>query len=156
MTDGAAAEFTSFVKSTGPRLKQALIAALGGEAGREATSEALTWAWEHWDQVATMSNPAGYLYRLGRNRGITSFRKRRTVGPMREAISDDQLFEPRLAPALARLSENQRMAVLLIHGFGWTYREVAAHLGIAVGSVQTHVDRGMSKLRRDLRVEIDA
>lgn len=151
-----AAAFTSFVRNTGPRLKQTLIAALGGEAGREATSEALTWAWEHWDLVETMSNPAGYLYRLGRNRGLTSFRKRPKVGSGSEVSSDDHLVEPGLAAALARLSESQRTAVLLIHGFGWTYREVATHLGIAVGSVQNHVDRGMTKLRRDLKVEINA
>lgn len=154
---GAEAAFTSFVKSTGPRLKQALIAALGGEAGREATSEALTWAWEHWAVVETMSNPAGYLYRVGRNRGLSSFRKRPRVGAGRDlSTTEDHLVEPGLASALARLSETQADGGLLIHGFGWTYREVATHLGIAVGSVQTHVDRAMNRLRRDLKVQINA
>jgi DNA-directed RNA polymerase specialized sigma24 family protein len=56
--------FTRFVREAGPRLKQCLIAALGGEAGREATAEALAWAWEHWPRLQTMEDPAGYLYRL--------------------------------------------------------------------------------------------
>jgi RNA polymerase sigma factor (sigma-70 family) len=53
---------------------------------------------------------------------------------------------------LAELPERQRTAVLLIHGFGWTYAEVAEFLGVAVGTVQTHVERAMAKLRSVLEV----
>jgi len=61
--------FTRFVERVGPGLTQALVAALGGEVGREMSAEALAYGWEHWDRVGTLENPAGYLYRVGRNRG---------------------------------------------------------------------------------------
>jgi hypothetical protein len=42
--DDPAQVLTEFVREIEPRLKQSLVAALGGEAGREATAEALAWA----------------------------------------------------------------------------------------------------------------
>jgi DNA-directed RNA polymerase specialized sigma24 family protein len=55
--------------------------------------------------------------------------------------------------ALAALSEAQRIAVVLVHGFGWTMREVAELNGTQVTSVQTHLERGLHKLRMTLGVE---
>ena len=146
--DGVAGAFSEFVHRTGPRLKQSLIASLGGDAGREATAVALSWAWEHWDNVRTMDNPGGYLYRLGRNQGLSSWRRAARPLPVIDMSGEDPMVEPALEAALADLSEQQRMAVLLIHGFGWTYREVADHLGVRIGTVQTHVNRGMARLPR--------
>jgi DNA-directed RNA polymerase specialized sigma24 family protein len=54
---------------------------------------------------------------------------------------------------LAGLTDAQRTAVILVHGFGWTLREVAELNGIKVPSVQTHLERGMHKLRISLEVE---
>jgi DNA-directed RNA polymerase specialized sigma24 family protein len=148
--------FTEFVREVEPRLRQSLVAALGGEAGREATAEALAWAWEHWPRVETMGNPAGYLYRLGRNHAMSLLRRRR-VFPYPPPPSDEGPWvEPGLPAALSHLSEAQRVAVLLIHGFGWTYREVADHLDVGISTVQTHAERGMAKLRHELKVETHA
>ena len=46
-----------------PRLRRALVALCGVEAARDATAEALAYAWQHWDRIAAMRNPAGYVYR---------------------------------------------------------------------------------------------
>ena len=148
--------FSDFVREVGPRLKQSLMAALGGEQGRDAAAEALSWAWEHWDRVGNLSNPAGYLYRLARNRSVSSFRRRRPPILPPASFEDNPLVEPVLDAALARLSERQRTVVLLIHGFGWTYEEVADHMQLARGTVQTHMERAMRKLRSELGVEQDA
>jgi len=63
------------------------------------------------------------------------------------------MIEPQLTKALAELSEAQRVAVILVHGFGWTMREVAELNGTQVTSVQTHLERGLRKLRATLEVE---
>lgn len=60
--------FTEFFKRTEPRLRHALIASYGVEAGTEAASEALAYGWEHWERIRDMDNPAGYLFRVGRSR----------------------------------------------------------------------------------------
>jgi DNA-directed RNA polymerase specialized sigma24 family protein len=65
----------------------------------------------------------------------------------------EPLVEPGLEQALADLSEGQRKAVILIHGFGWTMREVADLNGTKVTSVQNHLERGLQHLRTALEVE---
>jgi RNA polymerase sigma-70 factor (ECF subfamily) len=154
--DDATEAFTHFVREVGPRLRQSLIAVLGGELGREAAAEALAWGWENWPRLQRMENPAGYLYRLGRNRGMSVLRRRPVFPPLMQVSPESPWVEPGLPAAIAHLAEMQRVTVMLIHGFGWTYAEVAEHLGVATGTVQTHVQRAMAKLRSDLKVELDA
>jgi RNA polymerase sigma factor (sigma-70 family) len=126
--------FSAFFADAEPRLRRALVASLGPTRGREAAADALAWAWEEWDRIQSFENLCGYLYRVGQSRS----RRRR------------QPFEPQLVPALAQLSERQRSAVVLIHGFGWTYREVAEMTGLSISSVQNHLERGLAKLRKSL------
>jgi len=155
--------FRVFVTDSGPRLRQALIAAFGGELGRESASEALAYAWEHWQRISGMANPSGYVYRVGRNEAVRS-RRRGSLRVRREELSmvrveaADQLpmIEPALLSLLATLSENQRTCVVLVHGFGWTLTDVAELLEVSVGSVQKHAQRGLDKLRSGLGAPIDA
>jgi len=66
-----------FVERTGSRLRAALVAAYGPDVGADAAAEALAYGFEHWDELESMSNPAGYLYRVGQTRpGATSDRLR--------------------------------------------------------------------------------
>jgi len=145
--------FTSFVGEVGRPLRQALIAAYGPEIGAEVTAEAFAYAWENWDRIGEMRNPAGYLYRVGQSkarRGI--FRKPPPVQPP-ELTHAREWFEPELAPAMATLSEKQRASIVLVHGFGWTITEVAEMLGVTFSTVTAHIERGMAKLRKRLGVE---
>lgn len=139
--------FTRFVETTTPRLRRALVAAYGPDRGGEAVAEALAYAWEHWEDVSTMDNPAGYLYRVGQSR--TRPRLRVPAFPPPPA-SDAPQIEPGLPAALDSLSEPQRIAVVLVHGFGWTHAEVADVTGVARTTVQNHLDRGLAKVRAEL------
>lgn len=145
--------FAEFVKEAEPRLRFALAAALGQQSGRDATAEALAYGWEHWERIGAMENPVGYLYRVGRTRGYRS-RPRRAFAPA--PVQDLPHVEPELPAAVARLSERQRVAVVLVHGFGWTRPEVADLLGISVSAVNAHVARALAKLRFALGVTVNA
>ncbi|MCP4959140.1 MAG: hypothetical protein GY925_07705 [Actinomycetia bacterium] len=57
-----------------PRLRRAFLGTVGVDRMPDAVSEALAFAWEHWDRVAVMGNPVGYLFRVGQSR--TRNRKR--------------------------------------------------------------------------------
>ena len=59
-------------------------------------------------------------------------------------------------PSLAALSERQRAAVVLVHGCGWSYSEVARAIGVTKSSVGTHVARAMQQLRTSLGADHDA
>ena len=147
--------FTKFARGDGERLRRALIATFGPELGDEATADALAYGWENWPRIEGMKNPAGYLYQVGRNkaRGIMR-RRRRPAFPDVDTTRAERWVEPELPGSLRRLTQRQRAAVILVHGYGWTHREVAELLGIARSSVQQHVERGLRHLRKDLGVEV--
>jgi len=55
--------------------------------------------------------------------------------------------------ALARLKPVEQLCVSLCHGAGFTHDEIAAELGIPLGTAKSHVARGLKKLRRLMRGE---
>lgn len=141
--------FTVFVKETEPRLRHALVAVFGQERGREATAEALAYAFENWDRVEGMENPAGYLYRVGRSRSPLDRLRPRFLPVPAEEIPD---VEPGLPDAIQRLSEKQRVAVVMVHAYGWSREETALLMGVSVSTVDTHLQRGLASLRGELGV----
>lgn len=149
------AEFEAFVRVAERRLSFAFAAAYGPELGREATAEAVAYAWEHWERLSVMSNPVGYLYRVGQSR-VRRHRRSRPVFAPEVSNAREPWIEPGLPVALASLSQRQRVAVVLIEGFGWTQVEVAALTGLSRSSVQKHLARGLAKLRAGLGVDADA
>lgn len=142
--------FIWFVKDAEPRLRHALCAAFGRERGRDATAHALAYGWEHWERVEKMDNPIGYLWGVGRNQA-RSFARAVVVlpEPPPEVLP---WVEPGLPAALSRLSERQRVVVMLTCGLDWSYAEVAALLGVSKSTVQTQVERGLARLRRAMGV----
>jgi RNA polymerase sigma factor (sigma-70 family) len=156
MTTSAADSYTSFVEDAGQRLRLALIARYGPDIGAEATAEALAYGWEHWDRLTSMENPAGYLYRVGQSRSRSLFRarrwwNRRSSFPV-PVDNPEPAVEPALPAALGSLSEKQRVAVLLVHGFGYSVREVALLLNVTPSTIQRNADRALSRLRDSLGV----
>jgi DNA-directed RNA polymerase specialized sigma24 family protein len=147
-------EFATFVAAHERRLRQALTAVFGIDRGREAAADAFVYAWEHWDRVATMANPGGYLFVVGRNRLRRTFRV-----PLSRPVFDagidttEPWCEPALAGQLAALPDRERITVLLVNGYQWSMAEVAELLGVSKSTVQTHAERGMAKLRAGLGAE---
>lgn len=134
-----------------PRLRTALVGVYGPDRGIEATAEALAYAWEHWDEVKGLSNPAGYLYRVGQSR--TRPRKIRTFFHRPEVR--EHWVEPALGAALKKLPQAQRSAVVLVFVVGFTTREAADVLGTSVSTVKTNTKRGLDNLRRSLGVTVN-
>lgn len=149
-------DFVEFVRVAEPRLRRALVAAYGPSIGREAALDALSWGWEHWQRLSEMSNPIGYLYRVGQSRAAAHFeRQTRTTaitGGSGWHIPDDNSFEPELPKALLALSEQQRTAAVLVHGYGVPLREAAELMEVSVATVRKHCERAMRHLRTALEV----
>jgi DNA-directed RNA polymerase specialized sigma24 family protein len=148
MSPDEVGEFETLVDEVEPRLRRALVAAYGFEQGREATAAALGWAWEHRRRLRRIDNKAAYLFRVGQS----SVRVRKRASLFDVPHQEDPWVEPQLGPALAALSERQRTAVVLVHGFHWTLAEVAELTGIRVATVQTHLERGLRHLRTAMEV----
>jgi DNA-directed RNA polymerase specialized sigma24 family protein len=143
--------FEAFMQVEGARLRRVLTAHFGIEVGPDVAADALAWAWEHWDDVRSMVNPVGYLYRVGQSSARRHRRwARRVVLPPEDVSGDMPMSEPGLDAALTRLSAAQRVAVVLVHGLDWSYQDTADVLGVPVSSVRNYVHRGLERLRREL------
>lgn len=149
VSDSKVGAFAQFVTEYELMLRESLIAACGGEVGRDAAAEALVNGWENWDRVGGMKNPVGHLFKVGLSRGRNVFSRRHpTFDPVETAWIPQ--VEPQIPEALAGLSERQRTVVVLIHCFQWTQSEVAGLLDVSKATVQRHLDRGMDGLRREI------
>jgi RNA polymerase sigma factor (sigma-70 family) len=134
-----------------PRLRHAFVAAYGPDVGREATADALGWAWVHRAALAKMKNPVGYLWRVGQS----SVRRQRqhlryefvdTV-PERGEEMQQPPWDSSLIDALRGLSRRQRVAAVLVHGYGYSLVETATLLGCRVSTVRNHSSRALRRLR---------
>jgi RNA polymerase sigma factor (sigma-70 family) len=164
---GGGSEFDDLVREIEPMLRRALVAVYGADLGREATAEALAWAWEHRGRMTKTDNPTGYLFRVGSTHAKRHLGRARRIdlipsidlsnrldridltGPSPRPASPGAALE--LADLLAQMPERQRVAVLLVHGHGHTLAETADVLGCSVSSVRVHADRGLAKLRSIMR-----
>ena len=151
IANGASAETSKLLIDIEPRLRRALVARYGVDIGVEAAADAIAWGCEHADRLVEIDNPSGYLYRVGQSAARRQLRAGRAQlrFPAEEIRAETELpgdvFEE-----LKRLKPEQRVAVLLVHGYGFTYREVAEVLSVSEAAVTNHVHRGMKRLRRRL------
>lgn len=143
--DAPAGQF--FSAAEGDRLRQALVARFGFEVGRDAAAEAMAYAVEHWAELAELTNPVGYLYRVGQTAARRLRRWERPDVIVSAPVTMDSPLDVDLQRALMQLRMEQRVAVLLVHGFGHSYRDVADILETTPTNVNNHVRRGLAVLR---------
>jgi RNA polymerase sigma-70 factor (ECF subfamily) len=147
------ASYEKFLAADGARLRRLLIAHYGTDVGTEVNSDMLAWAWEHWDELASVTNRLGLLYRVAQSNSRRYWRWRRPPSFPPEPPAAMFEPEPGLPAALARLPEAHRVAILLVHAHGWSYGEVAEAVGLPLSTVRNHVHRGMQRLRLTLGAE---
>ena len=139
-----------FISREGERVRRVLVAQYGPEVGEEAWADTAEYCWENWDRLQLMRNPAGYAYRVGRSsaRKYTRWNRRRVFNPhdfADVASEGTPMFE--FLDRVSRLTPVQRSCLILVHGHGWTYREVAEILGLSETAVTNHVARGLQRAR---------
>ena len=146
--------FAEMFETVEPRLRRALVAWYGPIVGKEAAADALSWAWEHRHRLDGVGNIGGYLFRVGQSAAKRGMRWRQPDESLTcaEGWERESSFEPRLDTAMATLSGQQRAAVLLVHGYGYSFREAAEVLGVSLGTLRTHLGRGLERLRDELEV----
>ena len=148
-TSGAPGTFDELIDSVRGRLLPVLWSKWGIEVGSDICAEVEEFAWTNRDRLLTMSNPLGYLYRVSQSRARRYSRwHRQSTFPSRlpEVAHEDPQLQETLR-ALSGLNPDQRASVLLVHGFGWSYDDVASLLGVSRSAVTNHVHRGLTRLR---------
>jgi DNA-directed RNA polymerase specialized sigma24 family protein len=143
--------FDAFIEDASVRLRRAFVARYGVEFGVEACSESVAWACANRDRLMSMANPVGYLYRVGQTTVRSQVRwQRAPLFPAEQADGDLPLPDDGLHLALAKLTRDQRSAVMLVHAHGYRYAEAADLLDIPVSTLKNHLNRGLARLRRIL------
>ncbi|MDM7853749.1 SigE family RNA polymerase sigma factor [Cellulomonas sp. MW4] len=153
------AEFTAFMTSHSQTLLHTAWL-LTGDAHRaeELTQTALVRTYAAWDRVST--DPLAYARRILVNLRVDTWRRRRRevlLDAVPESHAPDQHGtthdRDQLVRALALLTPRQRRVIVLRHLVGLPEAEVAAELGVSVGTVKSTASRGLAHLREVLVAE---
>jgi RNA polymerase sigma factor (sigma-70 family) len=118
-------------------------------AAEDVAAESLARAYARWPKVGGLPYRDGWVLKVATNLCIDRLRRRvPEVWP--EVVADfEDGVELRLAlnAALLTLAPRQRQAITLHYLGGLSDQEVAQALGISLGSVKTHIHRGLKGLR---------
>jgi RNA polymerase sigma-70 factor (ECF subfamily) len=159
--DGDTAAFEQLYRGHVRRVHGAILRLVGMDRGRaeELTQDAFVRAWQKLSSFRHESAFSTWLYRLGVNTALMDLR-----GKREETGADEQALELAaggdvpfcagergdLERAVAALPPRAR-AVLVLHDIeGWKHEEIAAELGMAVGSSKAQLHRARGLLRRAL------
>ena len=134
----------------------ALSLARTSDRADDLVQETLVKAWNKFDTFEEGTNLKAWLFTIMRNEFYSQMRKRG-----REVQDSEGVFAAQLAThpqqqghmdlkdfrtALEGLPDDQREALMLIGGEGYSYEEAAAIAGVAVGTIKSRVSRARTRL----------
>jgi len=157
--------FGEYVSSRSGALLRAAQAITGNRADAEDLVQAtLVKAYQSWDKISDPAALDTYMRRVMINTHISGWRRRRLDeyptdelpdSPAADTTSDCDLHDV-VQRAVDRLPRQMRAAVMLRYYDDMTEPEVAAALGVTVGTVKSTVARAVAKLRKDTELGADA
>jgi RNA polymerase sigma-70 factor (ECF subfamily) len=129
------------------RLVRALAVSAGGaEAAADAVQDAFVQANRHWARIGQYDDPAAWLRRVAVNRisNQRRARRRRTealprISIVSPTVATDAHPDLDLRALVAALPAQQRTAVCLYYLADLSVEEVSDAMGVAVGTVKSHL-----------------
>jgi RNA polymerase sigma-70 factor (sigma-E family) len=132
---------------------------VGNQAlAEDLASEALTRTYVHWRRVRYLDYREAWVLRVVTNLAIDAYAKQRVplAGTPPIALEDAAVLRVTLAQALRALPARQRDAVVLRYLVDLSEADTAEALGVAPGTVKSHLSRAVAHLRRALGTTLDA
>ena len=164
--------FDDFVVGSATRLLRAAVFLVGD---RHLAEDLVQIAYErtarHWRRVLRAGAPEAYARRVLVNLAIDDTRRRRRKPSLPGGGSaeleriggsspDRRLADVELRDlverSLAALPPRQRAVLVLRYWCDLTEREIAADLGVSVGTVKSQAARGLARLQQDLSLREEA
>ena len=148
------ARFDAFFQEQHERLFKALYFVTGNRHdAEELMQDAFLRLWERWEDIGTIEDPTGYLFRVGLN-GFR-MRRRRAGMALRKVIPvverrDDYLEAEMRADVRALLlgvPPRQRAALLLVDLPGYPAEQAARILRVRPSTVRALASKGRTALR---------
>ena len=159
MSIGNRVAFSEYVRVRSNALLRTAQALTGNRADAEDLVQAtLVKAFQSWDRIEDAAALDTYVRRVMVNTHISGWRRRRVDEYPTDEIPDapssgdatkDSDLRDVVQRALDRLPRQMRAAVMLRFYDDMTEPEVAAALGVSVGTVKSTVARAVAKLRKD-------
>lgn len=165
MSRGDRVAFGEYVRSRSHTLLRAAQAMTGNRADAEDLVQAtLVKAYQSWDRIDDPAALDTYVRRVMVNTHISGWRRRRVDeyptdeipdAPATDDATKDSDMRDVVQRAIDRLPRQMRAAVMLRFYDDMTEPEVAAALGVSVGTVKSTVARAVAKLRKDSELGAD-
>jgi RNA polymerase sigma-70 factor, ECF subfamily len=128
-----------------------------GDLAEDLLQETFVQAIRGLHQLRDVDSPRAWLFAIARHLGLNAIRRRRVTLPLSEdldaaapACEEDPRPE-RVRRAILDLPELQREALQLRLREGLSYEEIAAVLGVPVGTVRSRLHHAVRNLRERLK-----
>ncbi|GAA5070227.1 sigma-70 family RNA polymerase sigma factor [Lysobacter panacisoli] len=163
---GEVRAFEALYRRHAGRVHGVIARLVGGQGARaeDLTQEAFVRAWQALPAFRFESAFSTWLHRLAVNTALMEMRSRRSR-PQDDGDSDEEVFDllgsadsaghttalsMDLERAVASLPPRARAVLVLYDVEGWKHEEIAAELGMAVGSSKAQLHRARNLLRERL------
>ncbi len=144
-------DFDAFYRTARPTVGRALALTLRDvDLATDSVDEAMVRAYQRWDHVGLLDNPAGWVYRVGLNHARSRLRRLLRRVPPPAATTEFTVADPAIALALSELSVDHRAVVVCRLLLGWSEAQTADALATRPGTVKSRLSRASTQLERRL------
>jgi RNA polymerase sigma-70 factor (sigma-E family) len=156
--------FGNYVAERSRSLLRTAFLLTGNRADAEdLVQAALAKTYQAWDRIEDRGALDGYVRRAMVNTHISWWRRRRLEEYPTDMIPDQVVADHSVASdqyetlrrAIDRLPQRMRTAVVLRYFEDMTEAEIAAVLGVSLGTVKSTVSRAVAKLRIDAELQAE-
>jgi RNA polymerase sigma factor (sigma-70 family) len=144
---GDHAAFATLVEKHERKLRAFLSKAFGAQHADDIAQDAFLKAWRSARQYDGRARYSTWLTRIAWRCRIDAVRKERPVEVDHGARTDTVQPSGEIEDMLARLTEKERVALILCEGHGWTHAEAAELLGMPLGTLKSVIARAKMKCR---------
>jgi RNA polymerase sigma-70 factor (sigma-E family) len=147
------AEFAEFFQASWEPCLRAVVTVVGSPSRAEdQVAEAFARAWASWRKVRVHPAPIAWVVRTALNTNVSWWRRRRGEVPLSSGVdwaapSAGPGLDDGLVAAVAALPARQREVLVLRVFFDLDMATTASLLGIAPGTVGSHLHKALTALR---------
>lgn len=161
---GQTAAFETLVRRHQQAIRRWLYR-LGSDAALadDAAQEALVRAWQRLGDFRGEGSFRAWLYRIAYSQFLQSLRSRRSRQALQERLRQeadteaahmDNHARPDMERLLAILNLEERACLLLCYGEGYSHGEISDLLDLPLGTVKSHIRRGVLRIRERFGIEV--
>jgi RNA polymerase sigma factor (sigma-70 family) len=121
------------------------------ESSRDVASEAVARAYSRWGRIETHAQ--AWVTKVAVNLALDVVRRKPVPLAVPVPVAEPTLDRLVLAAELARLPRRQREAIVFRYLLDMDEEQTARMLGVTIGTVHTHVNRGLAKVRVHMTVD---